>query len=249
MKPIPSSLMRLAVPALIGATLFGCGSPHEAQLSGQEQPDSIQIMLFGGNRSCKPGLDAAPSPLHMDMARRAIGLINQFRSRGGTVDVLTSCFTSPDKVLVSRNFSPKFEAIDPENLLNEAHSTADINHRIFVIGHSYGGWVAMKMAEDLNAQAGQLAGLVTIDPISRKDCTYTNWTNCLGAPRDFGDDALRGIKEKTAHWANFYQTTTPFLHSSEIAQADVNTKLDATHFTIDSNEAVWRHLDRMLNGF
>ena len=182
------------------------------------------------------------------MAPRAIGLINLFRSHGGTADVLTSCFIDPNKILMSRNFSSKFDTIDPDTLLDQAMAGIQASQRVFVIGHSYGGWLAMKIAERFAGQReGQLEGLITIDAISWKDCTYSNWRNCLAAPRDFSKESLDRVKANTRHWANYYQTTTPYLHSGAIAQADVNLELDASHFTIDTNEAVWRHADRMLN--
>lgn len=248
MKLVTGTPRKLAATVLTALALHGCGSRHDAHLSLQGEPESIHLLLFGGNRSCKSSTDSIPSPVTMDMAPRAIGLINRFRSDGRTAEVLTSCFIDPDKILMSRNFSPRFDTVDSEALIEQAMAGLDANQRVFVIGHSYGGWIAMKIAERFTSQSGQLAGLITIDAISRKGCTYSNWSNCLAAPQDFSKESLDEVKTNTRHWANFYQTTTPYLHSGSIAQADVNLELQASHFTIDTNEAVWRHADRMLNG-
>ncbi|NBQ52526.1 MAG: hypothetical protein EBU49_02940 [Proteobacteria bacterium] len=248
MKLVTGSRINLAAVILTSLSIHGCGSRREAHLNVQSASESAQLLLFGGNRSCKSSTDSIPSPVTMDMAPRAIGLINRFRSDGGTAEVLTSCFIDPDKILLSRNFSPKFDTVDPDTLIDQAMAGIDANQRIFIIGHSYGGWIAMKIAERFTSKSGQVAGLITIDAISRKGCTYSNWSNCLAAPQDFSKESLDEVKTNTRHWANFYQTTTPYLHSGSIAQADVNLELQASHFTIDTNEAVWRHADRMLNG-
>ena len=248
MKLLTVSQINLAAAVLTSLALHGCGSGNDAHLSVQGENESVHLLLFGGNRSCKSSTDSIPSPVTMDMAPRAIGLINRLRSGGGTAEVLTSCFIDPDKILMSRNFSPKFDTTNPETLIDQAVADIDANQRIFIIGHSYGGWIAMKIAEKISSRSAQVASLITIDAISHRGCTYSNWTNCLAAPQDFSQESLDNVKANTLHWANFYQTTTPYLHSGSIAQADVNLELQASHFTIDTNEAVWRHADRMLTG-
>ncbi len=245
---VTGSPIKLALAVCTCFLLHGCGSRHDAHLSLQSQPEPVHLLLLGGNRSCKSSTDSIPSPVTMDMAPRAIGLINRFRSDGGAAEVLTSCFLDPDNILVSRNFSSRFDTLDPEALVDESVAGIQANQRVFIIGHSYGGWIAMKIAERFSTGSGQLAGLITIDAISRTGCTYSNWSNCVTAPKDFSPASLDGVRANTRHWANFYQTTTPYLHSSSIAQADLNLELQASHFTIDTNEAVWRHADRMLNG-
>ena len=241
----------LALAVTILTALQGCGKlERNTSLNSRDGGTRpATILAFGGNRSCKPGGDSLPSPLATDMARRLIGMVHLVRSVGRPVEVLTSCFTDPDRVLVSRNLSSTSEDLDFETLVEQSVSSSDENHSLFIIGHSYGGWIAMRTAERIAAQSGKIAGLVTIDPISRRECTYTNWDNCLSAPRDLSQKSLETIAANSGNWTNFYQTRTSYLHSSTIAQAHTNTQIDVDHFQIENHETIWRHLDRIMQEF
>ncbi len=117
---------------------------------------------------------------------------------------------------------------------------------IHLVGHSYGGWTAMKIAKELELKNRfSIKNLVTIDPISRSECTPKKFTEGLpdveikriiekmlsgytltaedtpttnkGCLRAPSDlgDAI-AILARTSRWTNFYQENYPFLHSSSI---------------------------------
>lgn len=102
------------------------------------------------------------------------------------------------------------------------------NPKVAIIGHSYGGWTAMKLALNLTPKA-TLSTLVTIDPISKQTCTprvFLNATNtkdtntgCHRAPGspEFSQQDLEKIaKRSNGFWYNYYQTDAKLLHSSAI---------------------------------
>lgn len=112
--------------------------------------------------------------------------------------------------------------------------TSGVAHpSLFVTGHSYGGWTAM----DVVLQVGgtdHVAGLMTLDPISKVTCTPANFVDallgvatdpgCTEAPTDFGASGLAQIAEQAGKWENFYQTDLAALHSGPIANASSNTQ-------------------------
>jgi pimeloyl-ACP methyl ester carboxylesterase len=99
--------------------------------------------------------------------------------------------------------------------------------RVGVIGHSYGGWTAMKLAPLLDPKA-KLVAMVTLDPISKTDCTPqgvvsavlsgASQPGCQRAPTDLSVADLDKIKPQ-APWQNYYQTNFDLLHSGPIKQA------------------------------
>ena len=81
-----------------------------------------------------------------------------------------------------------------------------------------------------------MTDLVTLDPISKVDCTPDgfitavlggggNDPGCTRAPTDFGAAGLAQIAAKVpGKWQNFYQTDLAALHPGPIAQTTSNTK-------------------------
>jgi len=89
--------------------------------------------------------------------------------------------------------------------------------QIFFFGHSYGGWLAMKIAQRFKD-----AKLVTVDPISAAKCwLFTVATrglissHCKAFPHDITIPE-RLLLAKRTDWIHFYQTDYVYLHSGPI---------------------------------
>lgn len=207
-------------------------------------------MVFGGNRSCKPDGRNERSPLATDLARHVKELASGLEANGTHTATLTSCFTGPDEALVSHDMSFDLRNETPERLVDRAVESVNPDSRLILIGHSWGGWTAMTVAERIARKSprseGVIDGLVTIDPISRRNCNYSTWNNCLTAPSDFTDERREFLRESSRHWANFFQRKTIWLHSSRIPEAHVNKELEATHFDIDVQDTLWRHVESLV---
>ena len=116
---------------------------------------------------------------------------------------------------------------------------------IFLIGHSYGGWLAMKTVYEL-ADNLEFTGLFTIDPISRKTCNYESPLGCISAPEDIIPFQRIKIRRNTSKWLNFYQSETWYLHSSHILQAHANFIIPKSHTDIDTEESVWLRIKNIV---
>jgi hypothetical protein len=102
-------------------------------------------------------------------------------------------------------------------------------------GHSYGGWLAMKVAAGL-PDGFKLESLLTIDPISAVNCQPLKGvdevlrtgapTSCNEAPADLDATQRAAIAAHAKSWRNAYETANAYLHSSPIAEATENVKVD-----------------------
>ncbi len=138
--------------------------------------------------------------------------------------------------------------------------------KLVILGHSYGGWVALQVAAALGPDVS-IAYLATIDPISTKLCPPSNFASsisgsasvpyppCTMAPGDlaasFGELRSLGIP-----WTQFYQDRYRYLKSSAIAEATTNRYLDypaltdfwafEAHAVMDQDPRVWETLTHDL---
>lgn len=249
-----------SILAVLGLLLFvqACGtSENDSSLSQSDANlkstfmKSTFMVVIGGNRSCKPNDRDEPSPLFMDMAPRTMSAIKRLQAAGQVADAMVSCFVGSNKILLSRNFSRNFSTVDPEEFVDlisqEIPSTQDKNTKLHIIGHSYGGWLAINVAAKVIELGSEIDSLVTIDPISRADCTYTNWSNCFGAPVDVPIETMANVRQKSKSWVNYFQTQTYYLHSGRIPFAHRNEQLESSHYDIDTHEVIWSQIDLDLD--
>jgi hypothetical protein len=128
---------------------------------------------------------------------------------------------------------------------------------VILIGHSHGGWMALKLATRLPA-AIDVRALVTLDPISPLHCSVANAFSmligspppgCTQAPPDIDPAAQLEITKRVGVWQHYYQTQFSRLHSGPFStlakERSVEVRppgggvLDTAHSTITSDEAVW----------
>lgn len=130
--------------------------------------------------------------------------------------------------------------------------------RVVMIGHSHGGWAVMNAAKYWSSKA-ELRSLITIDPISYKNCTLTDVIlessvtvrsfsdECLRAPSDLAADAGIIRSHITNFWHNHFQTKYYLIHSGAIAGASSNRDLAFpndffAHTAILSDKRVWENI-------
>jgi hypothetical protein len=114
--------------------------------------------------------------------------------------------------------------------------------RLYLIGHSYGGFTALQLADFL---ADDLVGLVTLDPISMLSCQAKEMATkvystialkhdgCKLAPNDVFslksiDRILHVIEQAkgTVWWYHIYQKAFPWLHSDAVMSASGSAPLE-----------------------
>ena len=225
------------------------------------------FIVMGGFGSCRfdDNKILTIGPNEMEMAKAFRLNFSDLESRGFRVQTIQSCFDmfNADKVRYVLSSNPT--TIRYESLNTYAADVADAikaqpNRSTYFMGHSYGGWLTMRTALK-NRQSFKYAGLFTIDPISRMQCsslTYlatifnfdgkpsnvATYPGCDSAPMDFTADATDLLRRSTNSWTNIYQSDFKYLHSSPIANAGSNVEfqypLDINpHTTIARDPKVW----------
>ena len=230
---------------------------HHSYVVGFEQ-------VYG---SCQGGYFSDMTPKGMDVNDEYNKIMARFpKAVKERVRVIMGCFGNSRGSMVSVDDNGQRVEHDLADALRDtiAQRIAQIeNPSVYAIGHSWGGWSVMRIVHSL-AETIPVRLLVTIDPISYARCgpgeiagsyfssyreVATN-PECTKAPSDITAPMRKAIAAKTAHWANFYQTGSLWLHSGSITGADVNTPLTELkgsfvnpykeHMDADNVARIWR---------
>lgn len=131
---------------------------------------------------------------------------------------------------------------------------AEPGSRLVVIGHSYGGWAAIKAAAEL-VHDYPIDYLASIDPISTTLCppsAYLDnsqpYPSCTVAPEDLTEE-FAALRQAGVHWVQFFQDRYEFIRSTPIEQASRNVYLTypnlsdfwawQAHALMDGDARVW----------
>lgn len=241
--------------ALLNESLLA--APVESEVRNDVSFDPVVVVL-GGFWSCgfdrnKPvgeqwSLDAfkfAGASINRIAAQISKGVKGAIRPNIGE---FYSCYSvHPEKIIFVNNInsSKKMQIEDVDVMIAQLNSSLEKlrNPKVSIVGHSYGGWTAMKLALKLTPKA-TLSTLVTIDAISRPYCTPEMWLEnlkeglekspCHQAPSEFtGDEIAKIAKRANGEWYNYYQTYAKSLHSSAIGSPLLKEDLDLNYVTKD----------------
>lgn len=236
---------KLCFGFIFGAMLLAsCGHEPSTQLTSESINRKTLFIVMGGNTTCKEGPDRLWTPLLSTLATKFFKVRKDLQDRVGLrSDYLVSCYSPLDFLAFKSNKAGQSVRFGSSNTyIKQAKELIESESRpVIIIGHSYGGWLAMKTVLALKPSVS-LRGLVTIDPISRVHCKYTQPEGCMQAPQDFTRSEKQMIQKRTRYWGNFFQTMTPYLHASAIDEADENIQVNTSHSAIDSNVEVWEQI-------
>jgi pimeloyl-ACP methyl ester carboxylesterase len=230
--------------------LIGCGQ-HEDQSALRESARIYRqptVVVMGGNESCRVNQQQNEyEPRHIAMYPSLTQIITKLKDELNVPSrVIATCYDSSATIYYAVDDEPEVRVGDRASLLQDLLEAVHDNSLLALIGHSYGGWLSMKLSDDLAKDERQIAGLYTVDPISRVDCSFSNPFGCQSAPRDVKKSEREAIKEQSEVWANFYQTETFYLHSSEIDEADSNHHIETSHSRIQVHETLWNEVELSL---
>ena len=191
---ISKTFTKSAVLAItISITLINsCGTEHNNSESKSINLDELEaplLLAFAGNATCPSTNNLEFSRLNKrPMYRNAFNLVNKIgHAINKKSEWIVGCFTvlgqlrykTSDDPYTSYKASPNSFVKIVDNFWSRNPKRKGI-----VVGHSYGGWLSMKIAGELSHR--KFHGIYTIDPVNPSYCRYLSPSRCLYAKPDIG---------------------------------------------------------------
>jgi hypothetical protein len=237
--------MRTIATVLLSFLFVSCGQkPNQSTLEGSQTSKQPLIIAMAGFSTCRTDQNfhnGMHGPMGGRLFRKVEELAQTIHQKMGTEPLtLASCFTTESKLIVSSSAAPNtISSPTDDQYIATLHHTMEQYSDVFIVGHSYGGWLAMKLVETYEGPADRIKSLYSIDPISKKLCFFNNPEYCMSAPKDILASGRQHINDMTKIWVNPWQKKTFYLHSSIIPQADENPLYDLDHYELDNSDAIW----------
>jgi hypothetical protein len=254
-------LTRIAASISMAWVVASCGASDMPRLSEASTPGKQPFfVVMGGYQSCGDALDAAakkeqrPSPLNMRLYPPFQTLLTKLKTDFGvTAEYIVSCFTlEGSRVFYAKSSAPtvvlQADPFEFHKIVEEAVIAEPGSPRLTLVGHSHGGWLGMKLAEQMRSEV-VIDRIETLDPISYVNCNRTNiieWRTrnpnpqCLRSPEDMNQEVQQRIHDRVINWTTGHQDQSRYLHSSEISKSHDNYK---TEFEINSVFGINAHTD------
>lgn len=194
------------------------------------------IVTLGGYTSCAAD-SRGPTPAGTARWTKSARLSARFSL--GAPRWVRGCFDAGSRLYWVSSDAPglvrstTLDALSPF-LAAVAERVGDTPRPVYLIGHSYGAWVAMHAAARLPA-AAELRLLYTVDPISPNDCSVGSYlraaasplsapwslAGCQRAPTDISIDTRARILARTPDggWRHYYQRNFVPLRSGAFSGA------------------------------
>jgi pimeloyl-ACP methyl ester carboxylesterase len=202
---------------------------------------------MSGNSTCKPTQTGENRPNETEFFSRGMKVLNSLGDiHGSDPFMIASCYDGNTK-LVSSSSSDGWQSrqVDEAAFIEDVHEQMHTASHIFIMGHSYGGWLAMKLLENWDGDPGVVDTVDTIDPISKVNCTISRPVGCTSFPQDVKQPQRVRIAEASKIWVNTWQNNTFYLHSSPIKEADVNREVkELDHHTVATDDNLWKDIEQ-----
>ena len=236
----------------VGARAGGGGSKAVVPTAEQAKPGKDIYFLLDGYSTCPNFSDTEGAIANTNMTKILADLVAELKvKKKPDPTYLLSCFTpAAGSIYFTTSEFPNFTqyvAINDFTAKVGQMVGKEANASVHIVGYSYGGWTAMKVAKEIELAAGtNLTSLVTIDPISATNCTPSDFLGsatgqlapgCNEAPTDFGADGLAAIKAKAKLWGNYYQDELNPLHSGSIDGAE-NSDISLSEAALTAHLAI-----------
>ncbi len=216
-------------------------------------PDKALLVLLGGYNSCNKTTRTDMPPVGIKMQPFFQKVLKAVHAGFPKLEVMTlaGCLDTdapPDG-------EGMYVSSDEPKSLKYGH-TKDVRQKIedlmkanpampvFLIGHSYGAWMSMFLAESL-AGKNELRGLYTIDAIGPECGAFGvvfGDSACHSAPTDRDNKA---IKKRVEAWVNFFQDEDSWLSSSQIPEAENHQTTFGwgPHGDVALDATVWKRIE------
>jgi hypothetical protein len=206
-------------------------------------PPTLYVVI-GGNGTCLvPGISPVfPNLQDNELFRGFTSTIATSGLLTANDNVLFACYEwlSPMMRLYDARYLPVMTPIHEAQLDEVVLSRSANMSRVVIIGHSYGGWRAIKLAASpfLAARMSAPVTLVSVDPVSKVNCPRLREPGCRAAPSDFTPEESGYLHTKT-RWLNAYQTHGVLLNSGMLTAAHANVEVVSNHIAIQTDRTVW----------
>ncbi len=260
MRTIQQKFTRLvsSMPLIAAmAAITHCGPSRESHSTLKDQGESrdqLLAIVMSGNKSCHRHNNNPSSPVRASIFPD----FNRFkdkmeRTENLEIDYVLTCYDGLGRLYMTNSTNPEnVLSADEDGVLPfiEEFRRVRPNHRLLLIGHSYGGWLSLKTTLHLHSELESLPRLtlVTIDPISKVNCSPFKPFGCSSSPTDISGDEYQAISGSSNPWLNFYQRQTPIVRGSAIEKASHNIEVSATHMDIDNQPLVWESIEKAILG-
>ena len=226
------------------------GQPRAPQLS--TAPSNLFVVI-SGNGGCQPRKDSRMLP-----GLWSTEFFDQFLVQAASPgfvtpsdDMIFICYTSfsSQMYFYDAKAFPQMVAIQEAQLDDLVIKRAGNSRKIILLGYSYGGWRAMKLASSPLVQSNVRAHilLITVDPISKATCRGAFDDGCHAPPVDFVPEELNALHNRT-RWLNTFQLGGAFVSSGPIPAAHENIEVKKNHLKMPRNPCVWESMRNFLAG-
>lgn len=237
--------MRRFAIAAFALTLVSCRSVQQSEQASLVKDDEAQrrpvvFVVSGGFSSCG-SVDADQrrdgawrtwgNPGAMDMIRALDPVRDQYKQQFGHDSAFViSCYNGKSSDYIyffsSADRKLRYTKWRELNPIYDEVNRFSTTHDVIVVGHSYGGWLAMNVAKNINVERRR--ALFTIDPISPNNCAQFSYARgaaastfggsgvqgCTEFPGDLDTNFTGAIKAAFGRWNHFYQTQYGPIHSN-----------------------------------
>jgi len=236
------------------------------QTKGVKKYEAV-LAVFGGWNTCGDG------PLGTDIFRRAAQMLKRRAAEGRHFRIVAACFGKTSRLhYYSSSVSETVAVGEAEDVRRviEDQTRLVAGRSVRVVGHSYGGWLALQTASRLSLSVNVKA-VATIDPISKINCTplvlarsylrsqfsLRPHAGCTEAPSDMPSSVVNSVATRVSWWGNFFENDSAFLHSNKMLGAEnhlidyhVGNLLEifSPHNDIDSDDRVWNVVEQKFAG-
>lgn len=227
------------------------------------------LWLAGGWNSCSAiSQGEVESPLGMNAFQSFKPMFERLKANHfPKMEFYASCLTkdiSKARVVHSETLARNLDVDRDRTFDLISKRAATQNSPVVIIGHSFGGWMAMRAPMVKIEQPIPL--LITMDPISAVTCNIAvleeiiNWDitkapaanskGCTTSPADITASQRQVIRSNVKRWVNIWQIDSlNFLHSTEIHEAEnVRIYQDTApslngHISLGLNAEVWLKIE------
>ena len=271
-------LLRALILVTIPFLIISCGQSPTPESELLEAVSKVPVenrtpfvITLGGWNTCRAGSEFSGNPIDgkvWDIAKNFQSQVELHYGKNAQWMILCYSYYKQSVAGKGRFLSHKnpdsYQRASPSETVSfirqvvKEHPNTDV----YIVGFSYGGWLALTIAEELGGTMN-IPLLATLDPISQSNCNMvkfiTNWFSggyegCQGFPTDFEELALQKISETTGAWFNYYQLDYSQLHSGESEYADVNRQVFTTyssnyaHNVVMNHPRIWNDQEGNLDG-